>query len=205
MVMKNFLFVCVFGLTLVSCSSDEGETEKSAKEETVDYSEMSVLTMDTFNLDLKMMVPNVSDNAGGFLPCKMEEVDAGSKWKLSISLNNRIKYALFIEDAKFEYEMAKEAGTEPNLLAEKKEELAGIPHYEVEYLEETPDYMLYKISIPTDPTIKPWHQVFGMVPGNETVYKVYSDDMIQEEFAPKPRADKMLRTIRSMLDEEAFD
>src|SRR5690606_13910879 len=126
------------------CSSDEDKAEKSNSTEVEDYSEMTIVSLDTFDLDLKMFVPRYERAHNDYLTVKLEEIDEGSKWKISIGEDDKVKYSMYIEDAKFEYEMAKEKGEKPDLVAIKKKDLALIPHYKIDYLEETADYMLYR-------------------------------------------------------------
>src|SRR5690606_39723936 len=59
--------------------------------------------LDTFDLDLKMFVPRYERAHNDYLTVKLEEIDEGSKWKISIGEDDKVKYSMYIEDAKFEY------------------------------------------------------------------------------------------------------
>src|SRR5690606_24358262 len=96
MVMKKILLICALGVLISACSSDEDKAEKSNSTEVEDYSEMTIVSLDTFDLDLKMFVPRYERAHNDYLTVKLEEIDEGSKWKISIGEDDKVKYSMYI-------------------------------------------------------------------------------------------------------------
>ena len=206
---KVFGLLLCSTLFLASCSGDskssdgEEKTQNDGEEKTqndgedlTDYSGMSEVSLDTFGLAMNIMLPQYDGPMNSVIPHVMEEIDEGSRWKITIGQEEKEKFCVFIEDAFGEYMEAKDAGKEIDFIANKKNELAGFDFIKVDYLVDEADVILFEKTYDNG-TVDPHYHVFGIVKqGKDQVFKVYSDEGITS--FNLERAKKMVSSIKSM-------
>lgn len=206
--MKKLLFpVVLSAFLIVSCGDDGGnEGEKSdggekteEQNETGDLGEFKAASLDTFDVALDMQLPQYERAMNQMYRPRMEVIEEGMKWKVTIGPEDKERFCLIIEDVYGDYKLAEEEGSELDLIAERKKQLAGYTFLNADYLVDDKDAIMYEVVYEEGSGIEPHFQVMGIVRKGESIYKVYSDDGITT--FNKLKAERMLETIRSMSEE----
>lgn len=209
--MKKLLFPIVLSaLLFAACGDDsanEGDTKSSDGDNTEEQNEASDLgefkaaSLDTFDVALNMELPQYERAMNQMYRPRMEVVEDGMKWKVTIGPEDKERFCLIIEDVYGDYKLAEEEGNELDLIEERKNQLAGYPFLDAEYVVDEEDAIMYEVVYEEGSGIEPHFQVMGIVRVGESIYKVYSDDGITS--FNKIKAERMLETIRSMSKEAA--
>ncbi len=209
---KALSLLFITSLFMASCGGDDSSKEEGKSDaaetktdnendgEDMDFSEMSAVSLDTFGLGMKIMLPKYDGPMNTTLAHRLEEIDEGSRWKITIGQEDKEKFCLFIEDAYGEMMEAKDNGEEVDFIQNKKDELAGFPFMTIDYVIDENDAILFEKKY-EDPSVPVHYQVMGVVKDGENIYKVYSDEGITKFNMRK--AKNMLMSIKSMQGKEA--
>ena len=187
--MKKIYALIALGLTLgfTSCGGDDkkGENGDSDSTETanedLDLSGMNEFDLSGSGLNAKIMVPEEMSPNNVPYPVKDSVVIEGVSWMVCIGEN----YCLSLE----------EADGSGNYIANEKKRLEGTGIYDLKYIVDKPNLMLYEANLKGGAGSKAFYHVFGVakIEGKDFVLK--SSDA--GDFN-KGQAEKMLKTIQAL-------
>ena len=184
--MKNTKFLSFFAaaaLLLSSCGGEENtENEgngENQQEEQVDVSDMNALNLKDHGLDITIMLPSVSSSTGASIEPNITHEMDGFRWEVSLGE----KFVLIVEDY----------AKEDNLIAEEKKRIEGYDFFDIEYLVEEDDLIMYKRQLPEGAGGDATYHVYGMknLNGSNIVFRSVDDGFL------KPIVEDMVRTIKS--------
>ncbi len=212
--MKKILsLLFITSLLMASCGDDNSsdtenkedaaEAKKDNEEgegDDMDFSEMSTVSLDTFGLGMNIMLPKYDGPMNTIMAHRLEEIDEGSRWKITIGQEEKEKFCLFIEDAYGDMMEAQDAGEEVDFIQDKKDELAGFSFKKIDYVVDEGDAILYEVQYEGE-SVPVHYQVMGVVQDGDNIYKVYSDEGITKFNMRK--AKNMLMSIKSMQGKAA--
>lgn len=180
-------------LTLITfgCKNAEKETEKDL-DLAENYDNFQKFDLQPFNIPATLMLPGPTANIGASLHPSVDYSEGGFKWDVSVGPN----FQLHIEDW----------GANTNLVAEKKKKLADLEMYDIHYIVDDPDMIIYKASLKVD-GIPNAPKTVG-VPHRE--YHVYAERIINdiyyefrspdEGYEDKRIIEFMAKTIQSVKE-----
>lgn len=181
---KLFFSVALSILIFSACGGEENNENNNdkneEKEEQVDVSDMNALNLKDHGLDITIMLPSVSSSTGASIePNVTHEMD-GFRWEVSLGE----KFVLIIEDY----------AKEDNLIAEEKKRIEGYDFFDIEYLVENDDIIMYKRELPEGAGGDPTYHVYGMkeLNGSNIVFRSVDNGFL------KPIVEDMVRTIKSV-------
>lgn len=186
--LKFFTLLTLSIFVIPSCGGDESneteEQEKATQEEKVDVSDMSSLNMKEHGLDITIMLPSVSSSTGASIEPNITHEMDGFRWEVSLGE----KFVLIIEDY----------AKEENLIAEEKKRIEGYDFFNIEYLVEEDQMIMYKRELPDGAGGDASYHVYGVkkLNGSNIVFRSVDDGFL------KPIVEDMVRTIKSAESNE---
>jgi hypothetical protein len=182
--MKNvFLIGLIVGVGLMSCGGNSGNDDGALQTNDtlpLNFEDMQALSLVNYGIDMQVMLPQVQSATGNSIEPKVEHDEGDYLWYLSIGP----RFNLIIED--YGRETKKVA-------AEKKrlKDLTGI--FDIEYLLEEPNVIMYKRTLHEGKGGSPSYHCYG-----ETVIDVYTYVLRSDEDGTyKLIVEDMVRTIKS--------
>jgi len=210
--MKKIIFsLLISGLALTACEDDNSKasdaTDNNATDEVIDETEdlgeFKMASLDTFGVELSMNLPQYERAMNQMFKPKIEEMDEGMKWKVTIGREDKEKFCLIVEDAFGDYKLAEDEGVEIDLIKDKKLQIEEYGFKTANYLIDEEDLIMYEVTFDEESGIEPHFHVMGIVKNGENIFKVYSDDAITN--FNEMKAKKMVETIRSMHEDKDAD
>lgn len=187
---KSFWFSLIICLSIVvpSCNNDTRETEKDI-DLSENYDSFQKVNLSDFGIKATLMLPDGTANIGASTNPEILHTEGGFKWDVSVGPN----FTLHIEDW----------GANKNLVADKKKKLKDQEMFEINYLVDEPDFIIYHMKLKVDGAANAPKNVG--VP--HEAYHVFAekviDDVTYELRSPDDGYEKMIiefmaKTIRSL-------
>lgn len=128
--LKITLFLYLFTCLFFSCSEQNEEKQKAQTFIDADYYEYKGLNFQKYMIHAMMMIPDETADIGSSTESEITHVDNDFRWDLKIGE----KFIIHIEDF----------GNSKNLVASKKKELKEKDWFEIKYLVDDKDLILYQ-------------------------------------------------------------
>lgn len=131
--MKFFLStLCLLSASLIfsSCGDGAKTDDDTMTIDPTDYSDFQGKSLKDFGIPALIMLPDQSSNVGASIEPNIIHSEDDIKWEINLGPN----FSLFIEDY----------GHEKDLIKNEKARLATFPFYEITYLQDSSDLILYK-------------------------------------------------------------
>ena len=170
--MKNALIISAAALafSLSSCDDSAGrKVEETVQSPLVDSSKYTAVDLRKYNIDRTILVESGTPGR--------EEIQQTATGNIEITAGER--YAVVIVP-------------NPLNLQEKKSELEADPLYQISYVEESPDHILYSKEITDSGIPAEFHFYILLDDGNETI-AVQSSEMVQLK---KEKAETILESFK---------
>ncbi|MCT4559947.1 MAG: hypothetical protein N4A41_01095 [Crocinitomicaceae bacterium] len=177
---------------LNACKSDETETEEDL-DLAENYDTFQPFNLAPFDIPANLMLPGPTANIGASLKPEVKYKEGGFKWDVSVGPN----FSLHIEDW----------GANQNLVADHKEKLKELEMYEIVFLVDKPDLVIYqsKLKVSGAPNApenvgfphEAYH-VYGEKTINDITYEFRSPDGGYE----KRYIELMAKTIQSIKENQ---
>jgi hypothetical protein len=158
---KKYFFSVLFILLLfTSCQSKEKEIKDTTSYELEDYYEFQGFDLASYDIPATIMLPDETANIGASIKPEVEHIKDDFYWNIYAGQN----FHLYIEDY----------GENTNLVKEQKQKLKNTQFYDVKYLVDEPDLIIYEVTL----------KVRGHANAAKTVgvkhvsYHVYSEQVI---------------------------
>lgn len=125
-----WMFPLLLPLMLFSaCGGDEGQEDQEVLEDN-NYDYFQSFDLKPFDIPATIMLPDERANIGASTKPEVLHKEGGFKWDIVIGPN----FQIHIEDW----------GANKNLVAEKKKQLKDLEIFDVEYVVDEPDFIIYK-------------------------------------------------------------
>lgn len=186
--MKIYLYIFLLLLTpflMVSCGSD-AKTDELTEEDLYNFTGLS---LKPYDIPVMIMLPNENANIGASTKPEVTHVEGDFQWEIEVGPN----YHLKIDDW----------GANRGLVKEEKKALAEKDFYEIKYLIDEPDLIMYERILKVDGKKgvgkdvgyehKTYH-VFGQVIVDDIAYVIQS----REDGYEKVIIDLMVKSIKSI-------
>lgn len=128
--LKITLFLYLFTCLFFSCSEQNEEKQKAQTFIDADYYEYKGLNFQKYMIHAMMMIPDETADIGSSTESEITHVDNDFRWDLKIGE----KFIIHIEDF----------GNSKNLVASKKKELKEKDWFEIKYLVDDKDLIVYQ-------------------------------------------------------------
>lgn len=128
--LKITLFLYLFTCLFFSCSEQNEEKQKAQTFIDADYYEYKGLNFQKYMIHAMMMIPDETADIGSSTESEITHVDNDFRWDLRIGE----KFIIHIEDF----------GNSKNLVASKKKELKEKDWFEIKYLVDDKDLIVYQ-------------------------------------------------------------
>lgn len=128
--LKITLFLSLFTCLFFSCSEQNEEKQKAQTFIDADYYEYKGLNFQKYMIHAMMMIPDETADIGSSTESEITHVDNDFRWDLKIGE----KFIIHIEDF----------GNSKNLVASKKKELKEKDWFEIKYLVDDKDLIVYQ-------------------------------------------------------------
>lgn len=128
--LKITLFLSLFTCLFFSCSEQNEEKQKAQTFIDADYYEYKGLNFQKYMIHAMMMIPDETADIGSSTESEITHVDNDFRWVLKIGE----KFIIHIEDF----------GNSKNLVASKKKELKEKDWFEIKYLVDDKDLIVYQ-------------------------------------------------------------
>lgn len=128
--LKITLFLSLFTCLFFSCSEQNEEKQKAQTFIDADYYEYKGLNFQKYMIHAMMMIPDETADIGSSTESEITHVDNDFRWDLKIGE----KFIIHIEDF----------GNSKNLVASKKKELKEKDWFEIKYLVDEKDLIVYQ-------------------------------------------------------------
>lgn len=128
--LKITLFLSLFTCLFFSCSEQNEEKQKAQTFIDADYYEYKGLNLQKYMIHAMMMIPDETADIGSSTESEITHVDNDFRWDLKIGE----KFIIHIEDF----------GNSKNLVASKKKELKEKDWFEIKYLVDDKDLIVYQ-------------------------------------------------------------
>lgn len=176
--MSSFL-----SFSLLSCGGHNEGTDVSEQETdtlSIDFSDMSEISLREHDLNLSLMLPEVASATGSSIDPFIEHDKGDYLWYLSIGP----RFKMIIEDF----------GKEKGKVKQEKERLADLEEiFQIDYVTDEPNLIMYKRNLHEGQGGKPSYHCYGEVMIDGYNYVLRSGD----EGSLKPIIEDMVKTIRS--------
>ena len=188
---KSFILLSLYAIIslIASCNSDGKESEKDL-DLAENYDDFQKFDLTKFNIPAKIMLPGPTANIGASLNPEVIYSEGGFKWDIKVGPS----YSLHIEDW----------GANTNLVAERKKKLKDLEMYEIDYIVDEQDLIIYKstLKVKGDPkaskevgVLHQEYHVYGEKVINDISYEFRSPDSGYED---KRIIEFMAKSIQSV-------
>ncbi|MBU2020233.1 MAG: hypothetical protein KJ941_11365 [Bacteroidetes bacterium] len=188
---KCFSSFALFAILIVftSCSTKETETEKDL-DLAENYDNFQKFDLTKFNIAANIMLPGPTANIGASLNPEVMYSEGGFKWDVNVGPN----FSLHIEDW----------GANTDLVTDRKKKLKDLEMYEINYIVDKPEMIIYKstLKVSGDPkasanvgVLHEEYHVYGEKVINDITYEFRSPDAGYED---KRIIELMAKTIQSV-------
>lgn len=185
-----FYFLMAFALMLGSCGDDTAAGELTDEE----LYEFQGFNMKPYDIPIMIMLPDETANIGASTKPEVIHVEDDFKWELHVGPN----FHMIIDDW----------GSDRKMVVDEKKRLAGLNFYNIKYLVDEPEFILYEQTLKVDGKKgvskkigvehKTYH-VYGQKVINDITYVFRSRD----EGYEKVIIDLMAKSIKSVKPLEA--
>ena len=188
---RKFSFFVLSLLILFSCSDKNNSDNLIIPSELEDYYEFQGVDLTNYGIPATIMLPDETANIGASTTPEILHLESDFYWNINVGQN----FHLYIEDF----------GDNTNLVQEKKRELESTQFYDVQYIVDEPDLIIYEITL----------KVRGHVNASKSVgikhvsYHVYGERVIngihyelrsRDEGFERPIIELMAKSIRSFKE-----
>jgi hypothetical protein len=179
----------VLVIFFTACSSEEKETEKDL-DLAENYDSFQKFDLTKYNIAADLMLPGPTANIGASLDPEVMYSEGGFKWDVIVGPN----FNLHIEDW----------GANTDLVADRKKKLEDLEMYEINYIVDKPDIIIYRstLQMTGDPkasknvgVLHEEYHVYGERVINDITYEFRSPDSGYED---KRIIELMAKTIQSV-------
>ncbi len=158
--LKITLFLYLFTCLFFSCSEQNEEKQKAQTFIDADYYEYKGLNFQKYMIHAMMMIPDETADIGSSTESEITHVDNDFRWDLKIGE----KFIIHIEDF----------GNSKNLVASKKKELKEKDWFEIKYLVDDKDLIVYQKKL----KVKGVNNASPKVGVDHISYHVYAEKVI---------------------------
>lgn len=158
--LKITLFLSLFTCLFFSCSEQNEEKQKAQTFIDADYYEYKGLNFQKYMIHAMMMIPDETADIGSSTESEITHVDNDFRWDLKIGE----KFIIHIEDF----------GNSKNLVASKKKELKEKDWFEIKYLVDDKDLIVYQKKL----KVKGVNNASPKVGVDHISYHVYAEKVI---------------------------
>lgn len=187
-------FLCLF-LIIFSCNKGKSEAI-IVPSELEDYYEFQGFDLSEYGIPATIMLPDETANIGASTTPEVQHLKSDFYWNILVGQN----FHLYIEDY----------GDNTNLVAEHKRKLENTQFYEVKYLLEEPDLIIYEITL----KVRGHANASKSVGVDHVSYHVYSERIVngihyelrsRDEGFARNIIELMAKSIRSFKDKDKAD
>ncbi len=181
------MILCILSLSLVSCKGTEDVEDEEILSE--DYDQFQGFSLKEYDIPATIMLPDETANIGTSTKPEIIHPEDGYKWELKVGNN----FSIFIEDW----------GDVDDRIESKKKELKDLTFYDVKYLIDEKDLIMYERNLKVEGnknaaasvgvSHKSYH-VYGQKEINGITYLFQT----REEGCEKLIVDFMTRSIKSV-------
>ncbi len=193
---RNFWLISfvILGLGFSSCTEDVADDAQDPVEEDNNYEYFQELSLADYDIPATIMLPDERANIGASTNPEVTHKEGGFKWDIQVGPN----FKMHIEDW----------GANKNLVAEKKKQLKDLEIYEINYIVDKPDFIIYELKLKVkgiseaDKSVGVTHKayhVFGEKVIDDITYEFRSPD----EGFERMIIEKMAKSIRSVKEIKA--
>lgn len=187
----SYLFLFVLAFVVASCKGSN--SNKTTPSELEYYYEFQGLDLSPYDIPATILLPDETANIGASTKPEVEHIESDFYWNISVGQN----FHLYIEDY----------GDNTDLVKNQKLKLNNTQFYDVEYIVDDPNLIVYKIKL----KVRGNQNASKKVGINHEAYHVYGEQVIngihyelrsRDEGFEKPIIDLMAKTIRSFKAKE---
>lgn len=183
----SFLLVLV---SLFSCNSEK-EGNIVIPDELEEYYEFQGVDLTKYDIPATIMLPDETANIGASTTPEVQHLESDFYWNIHVGQN----FHLYIEDY----------GDNTNLVQAQKEKLANTQFYQVKYLVDEPNLIVYEVTL----KVRGHEKASKSVGVKHVSYHVYGEQVIdgihyelrsRDEGFERPIIDLMAKSIRSFKE-----
>lgn len=181
----QFFLLLSLPVVMLSCGSDADSTELTEE----DLYNFTGFSMKPYDIPIMIMLPNETANIGASTKPEVTHIEGDFKWDIEVGPN----FHMVIDDW----------GSERTRIKETKKELADKDFYNIKYLIDEPDLIMYERILKVDgkkgvsKSVGFEHKTYHVV-GQVTVGKITYLFQSREDGYEKVIIDLMVKSIRSI-------
>lgn len=185
---KIYRYLFLFIITFIFASCKSGSANKVTTAELEDYYEFQGLDLTPYDIPATILVPDETANIGASTKPEVEHIESDFYWNISVGQN----FHLYIEDY----------GDNTDLVKTQKQKLSNTQFYDVEYIVDDTDLIVYKINLKVrgnqnaSKKVGVKHEAFHVY-GEKVINGIHYELRSRDEGFEKPIIDLMAKTIRS--------
>ncbi len=130
-----FFFLVLVSI-LFACGEDQKQENAGESALNEDYDQFQGFNMRDYDIPITLMLPDETANIGASTKPEVIHPEDGYKWEIKVGNN----FSLFIEDW----------GDVDDRIESRKKELKDLPFYEIKYLVDEPDFIMYEQNLKVD-------------------------------------------------------
>lgn len=175
---------------LVSCNTSQNDG-KSIADDMEEYYEFQGFDLSPFEIPATIMLPDETANIGASTKPEVHHLESDFYWNIQVGQN----FHLYLEDY----------GDNTDLVKSQKQKLSNTQFYDVKYLVDEPDLIVYEVTL----KVRGHENASKSVGIKHVSYHVYGEKMIKgihyelrsrDEGFEKPIIDLMAKSIRSFKE-----
>lgn len=184
--LQKLAVIFLMALLVFACKNEKSNDVSVSELE--DYYEFQGFNLTPFDINATIMLPDETANIGASTQPDVEHIQSDFYWQINIGQN----FHLYIEDY----------GDNTNLVKAHKEKLKNTSFYDVEYVLEEPELVIYKVKL----KVRGNQNASKRVGINHEAYHVYAEKVVNgihyelrssDEGASKEIIELMAKSIRS--------
>lgn len=188
---RIFYVFVLFFFVLFSCSDTNNPDNVNIPSDLEDYYEFQGVDLTSYGIPATMMLPDETANIGASTTPEILHLESDFYWNIHVGQN----FHLYIEDF----------GDNTNLVQEKKRELENTQFYDVRYLVDDSDLIIYEITL----KVRGHANASKSVGVKHVSYHVYGERVIngihyelrsRDEGFDRPIIELMAKSIRSFKE-----
>lgn len=186
------VLVVLFTVILQSCSYF-GDNKNVLIEEVEDYFEFQDFDLSNYGIPATLKLPDETANIGAAMQPEVHHLESDFYWNIQVGPN----FLLYIEDF----------GDNTNLVKEHKQKLENTQFYDVEYIVDEADLIVYKITLKVrghanaSKNVGVKHESYHVY-GERVINGIHYEMRSRDEGFDKPIIDLMAKSIRSIKEKD---
>lgn len=194
--MKSCLINGILVILLIffsySCSYFSDKNNASLVDDLEDYFEFQDFDLSNFGIPATLKLPDETANIGAAMKPEVHHLESDFYWNIQVGPN----FTLYIEDF----------GDNTNLVKEHKQKLENTQFYDVEYLVDEADLIVYKITLKVrghanaSKNVGVKHESYHVY-GERVINGIHYEMRSRDEGFDKPIIDLMAKSIRSIKEQ----